>query len=806
MGNEIECCRRPKDLGKRDLKTYKGPQKRKGSASKAPKFDDDDDFGISHPLKNNYSDKEPKDREGNPSSYLDSMYANKKDYLSKENFPNFNNINIEPVNEPNYPNQEMFQPMQVQKKFSQPQFENGQYYQTYNPPQNNISQPQYMEPVNTTVPYIQPQAEFHSETNNYTTTKILPTKYITSEPAKYDNYSQNDYANPQSTQYVNDKNIQPVKYSESKPISYVQNTQTQPVQNVQTIKYLPPKIHKTKYTTSISKPVQYADENNYTNYESQPISYTNYESNPESFNKYESHSEEYTNYEKYEVTPKSYNNYENYDNYESHQKPYTEYETTPEIEETHPVTYTQYEGPSDTYETHQNTYEYQNNYIESQPQSTTEYIPSKVAKAEVEYKPQTLSNHYIESSSSTVQYVNSKPKQELQIEYIEPEKQIQIEYKKQVKQNVVSEPKEKVSKDSKPKDIPKKTKKVYMSRQKKEEEKEKKEKSIEAQPQIEKTSFTVQPKKNEVKKTVSQTKLGQSIPPEEEIPEIEQEPENIDLSEATPLPLKNSESEENSVNIKEKNMKNKKKHNESDENSGKEGSLYDEINAQKIKKRYNKKIKEERDFSPDGYKKFYPPNDPFFKRPKGKKSHKVYYDKENDEDSESNRAIYDGEMINGKRHGIGKLTTKEFIREGTWKNDEFTGWGRESRPNGDILEGRFINGKLEGKGILRNSEGSSYIGDFVGSKRDGYGELDTKKANYRGEFKNNKFHGHGKIRIKEDDSEFEGIFRNGEIEKENANVLCGGNVPRGAKVEKIRETTACQAPDFITNLFSKFFS
>ena len=819
MGDQLECCRRPQGLGKRDLKTYKGPQKRKVSGAKAPNFDDDDDdFGIPNPPIKKNLDKEPNAREGNPSSYLDSIYAeNKKDYLTKENFPNFNNIDIEPVNEPNFSNQGMFQPIQAQENYSQPQpqYENGQYFQSYAPQQNNISQPEYMIPVKTNIPYIQPQGEFHSEINNYnTTTTTLPTKYVTSEPPKYD-FSQNDYSNTQSNNYINAQNTRPVEYAEIKPISYVKNAQKPPAPKIQAVKYLPPKIHKTKYTTtSVSNNVQYSDDNNYSNYESQPVSYTNYESNPESFNKYESQPETFTKYEKYEkyeVTPESYNNYENY---ESHQKTYTEYETTPKIDDTHPATYTQYEGgSSETYETpHTNNYtkyEYQNNYVESQPQSTTEYVPSKVSKVEVEYKPQNTSNHYIESSSTAVQYIKTKPKQELQIEYIEPEKQVQIEYKKQVKQNVESMPKDKSPNDSKSKEVPKKAKKVYMSKPKKEEKKEQKEKSIKPQPQIEKTSFAVQPKKKEEKKKLSQTQLSQSIPPEEAIPEIQQEPEDIDLSEAEPRPYKHSESEENSINIRQKNMKKRQKpqkYIESDENSEKERSFYDEIKSRKIKK-YNKKMREEeRDFSPDGYKKFYPPNDPFFKRPKGKKTHKVYYDKENDEDSESNRAIYDGEMMNGKRHGIGKLKTKEYIREGTWKNDEFTGWGRESRPNGEILEGRFINGKLEGKGILRNSEGSSYIGDFVGSKRDGYGELETEKAYYRGEFKNDKFHGRGKIKLKEDDSEFEGIFRNGEIEKENTNVLCGGKVSRGAKVEKIRETTACQAPGFITDFFSKIFS
>ncbi len=144
---------------------------------------------------------------------------------------------------------------------------------------------------------------------------------------------------------------------------------------------------------------------------------------------------------------------------------------------------------------------------------------------------------------------------------------------------------------------------------------------------------------------------------------------------------------------------------------------------------------------------------PSSKDQKEKKSYKVY-----NEEDEDKREIYEGEMMDGKKNGFGKLTTKDYIREGTWKEDKFTGWGRESRTNGEILEGRFVDGKVEGKGILRDSKGSSYIGDFVDSKREGFGELDTKKANYKGEFKDNKFNGHGKVRNKEDGSEIEADF------------------------------------------------
>lgn len=45
------------------------------------------------------------------------------------------------------------------------------------------------------------------------------------------------------------------------------------------------------------------------------------------------------------------------------------------------------------------------------------------------------------------------------------------------------------------------------------------------------------------------------------------------------------------------------------------------------------------------------------------------------------------------------------------------------------------------------------------------GELNNEIAFYKGEFRNNNFNGHGRIKKKEDNSEFEGIFRNGEIKK-----------------------------------------
>ena len=64
------------------------------------------------------------------------------------------------------------------------------------------------------------------------------------------------------------------------------------------------------------------------------------------------------------------------------------------------------------------------------------------------------------------------------------------------------------------------------------------------------------------------------------------------------------------------------------------------------------------------------------------------------------------------RHGFGTLITTHYKLKGTWRNNEFTGWGRKSMRNGDVFEGKFINGELNGKGIFKSKDNNIYIGDL----------------------------------------------------------------------------------------------
>ena len=166
------------------------------------------------------------------------------------------------------------------------------------------------------------------------------------------------------------------------------------------------------------------------------------------------------------------------------------------------------------------------------------------------------------------------------------------------------------------------------------------------------------------------------------------------------------------------------------------------------------------DFQLDGWKQFYPLDDPFFNWQKGNAgpNWRVY----NPEDK-LNLAVYEGDMLNGMRHGFGRLTTPKYVRLGTWRDDQFTGWGRESRRNGDILEGKFIDGRVTGKGILKNAKGNLYVGDFVESRRHGYGELDTNRIHYKGGFLGDRLNGRGIIHFKVEGHDYDGDFKDNEI-------------------------------------------
>ena len=59
----------------------------------------------------------------------------------------------------------------------------------------------------------------------------------------------------------------------------------------------------------------------------------------------------------------------------------------------------------------------------------------------------------------------------------------------------------------------------------------------------------------------------------------------------------------------------------------------------------------------------------------------------------------------GKRHGIGIYRqANDYSYEGEWANDQISGQGRETYPNGDSYDGGFLSGMRHGFGCYRTEK------------------------------------------------------------------------------------------------------
>ena len=235
---------------------------------------------------------------------------------------------------------------------------------------------------------------------------------------------------------------------------------------------------------------------------------------------------------------------------------------------------------------------------------------------------------------------------------------------------------------------------------------------------------------------------------------------------------------ESSLNLKKEKTKLNNSiinlNNNSESNISKEFKKDKSLSKEVIDKCQKIDFNEFDDFDPDLWKLFYPKDDEFFNFDKGD----VLNSQISTQNKSGEKEKYIGD-INQKveKHGFGKLFSKNMKRIGTWRNDQFTGWGREIRENGEIYEGKFIDNELTGKGIYKNKK-ILYIGDFYKFIKHGKGELFTKQFHYRGYFNNNKLNGKGKLEIY-DQGIFEGNFRDNEIDGEGIYMWKDGNFYEG---------------------------
>ena len=187
-------------------------------------------------------------------------------------------------------------------------------------------------------------------------------------------------------------------------------------------------------------------------------------------------------------------------------------------------------------------------------------------------------------------------------------------------------------------------------------------------------------------------------------------------------------------------------------------------------------------FSPNSFQLFYPESDNYFTIPQNE----IYTQKEITNYINNNpnlKETYIGGLNQfGMKHGFGKLFTPSSTKIGTWRNGQFSGWGREIMKNGEVYEGKFCDGKINGKGIYKYRNKIFYVGDFENNLRQGKGEKITKDYHYKGEFSRNKINGYGKIQFfnsKDGETEYEGFFKDNNIEGKGIMKWKNGNIYDG---------------------------
>eukprot|EP00948_MAST-09A_sp_MAST-9A-sp1_P003568 g3568.t1 len=182
----------------------------------------------------------------------------------------------------------------------------------------------------------------------------------------------------------------------------------------------------------------------------------------------------------------------------------------------------------------------------------------------------------------------------------------------------------------------------------------------------------------------------------------------------------------------------------------------------------------------------------------------------------ANGDIYDGEWVDGKRHGRGTMVYRDGSKyvgeyenglfhgfgvmqwntikqgklifrgrkyEGDWKQGRKDGRGLYILGNGDSYEGDFVDDKYHGKGCYQYANGDVYDGDWVLGKWGGTGFIEFGNGDrYEGELRAGVFHGHGKYAWKRNGfpcGSYTGDYKSGMRHGRGRREYSSGNVYEG---------------------------
>lgn len=124
---------------------------------------------------------------------------------------------------------------------------------------------------------------------------------------------------------------------------------------------------------------------------------------------------------------------------------------------------------------------------------------------------------------------------------------------------------------------------------------------------------------------------------------------------------------------------------------------------------------------------------------------------------------YDGEFKHGKKHGRGRgKAANGDVYDGKYQCDYYHGRGVCVYANGDVYDGQWVRGKWHGDGGLRRKDGSIYTGEWSSGFYHGFGKLQFgaggKHGSYAGDFRFGLRHGKG-VRVFGDGKRYEGDWK-----------------------------------------------
>ncbi|KAJ5079250.1 phosphatidylinositol-4-phosphate 5-kinase related [Anaeramoeba ignava] len=123
--------------------------------------------------------------------------------------------------------------------------------------------------------------------------------------------------------------------------------------------------------------------------------------------------------------------------------------------------------------------------------------------------------------------------------------------------------------------------------------------------------------------------------------------------------------------------------------------------------------------------------------------------------------IYDGEWDFGRKTGKGSFKFPSGdLYDGTWKSDKRDDFGIYNYSIGDRYEGYWYEDQKHGKGYYMFSSKSEYIGEWVFGTKEGFGRFNFNTGDiYEGRWKNEKRDGFGVYHYGRDLDRYEGMWR-----------------------------------------------